>query len=446
MSVATLHPQYTSFISRWRVVDDWLDEQDVIRAKGEVYLPMTEGMRLAGHRGRAQYDSYVKRARAPSVLRQAMSGIMGLMFKKEPVGGEDLTPVTNTGLTVTELARDVSRAVIAHGRALLVVDAPTEGGDPYITLYPAQAAINWKTRPDNEYRLSLLVIKEQVSTSNDEFSHDTADQYRVYRESQGTVTVQLYDHRETPITEQIVLPTDRIDAVFVGSINTSPAVDPVPLYPVAQCAIAAYQVSADLKQDLLFSGQKQLWLSGMDEEQFRANIEAGYGAGSVWYLGEEGGSAGFIESSGNAYADMAAERKYELSMADEYAVRLARSGDQAESGKSLQIRASAQHASIFTIADSVSIGINEALQARAKWAGKSLPPTFYLQTDFTEAQATEQMLRSLNDAINSLNAPRSAMFELLRQSGLTTEDDDELQRQIEEASTGLIDQIGGIDE
>lgn len=434
MSVDTKHPQYLKNSPRWSVIDDWLDEQDVIRSKGEKYLPKTSGMKKATN-GNEQYTAYLSRARAPSVARSALSGIMGLVFKKDPVGGESTDPVTNTGLSVIQLARDATRAVVTHGRVALVVDAPSEGGDPYITIYSAHNVINWKTKPHNEYELELLVLEEQKE-SGDEFSHDTKTQYRVYRAEGDQATVQLYNDKQLPIDEPIVLPSGRISAVIIGSINTSPDCDPIPLHPVVNCAIAAYQVSADLKQDLFLSGQKQLYMAGCTEEQFQANLSAGYGSGSAWYLGEEG-SAGFLESTGNSYAEMSQEREHELSQAETYAVSITRRGDGDESGKALQIRAAAQHSSIYTIADSVSIGINQALQMRAKWAGLPAPETFYLQTDFTDTFASEQMLRALNDAVNSLNAPRSSMFELLRQSGLTSEEDEELERQIREDSTAL---------
>jgi hypothetical protein len=179
-------------------------------------------------------------------------------------------------------------------------------------------------------------------------------------------------------------------------------------------------------------------MSGCDEKQFQANIASGYGAGSAWYLGSEEGTAGFIESNGNSYAEMSAEREHELRQAEQYAVKITQSDDSNESGKALQIRASAQHASIYTIADSITIGINRALDAIREWNGSSPVTEFELQTEYTEAYASEQMLRALNDAIDSQNAPRSAMFELIRKTGLSTAENEEMEREINEQVPPLL--------
>jgi hypothetical protein len=436
MAVSEKHPSYLRNAERWRTVRDWLSEQDTIHGAGTKYLPMTTGMGKATNKDEL-YNAYLKRARASGITRSALSGIMGLVFKKEPITNDNITPVTNNGLDVVTLARDVTRAVASLGRCILVVDAPTEGGTPYITMYQPESLINWKVDQTNNYRFTLCVFEEEISTG-DEFEHDTEVQYRVYRKTEEGCTVQLYNKDELPVNEPVYLQVSELPVFAIGSIDTSPECDPIPLYPVAMCALAAYQISADLRQDLYLSGQRQLWMSGCDEKQFQANIASGYGAGSAWYLGSEEGTAGFIESNGNSYAEMSAEREHELRQAEQYAVKITQSDDSNESGKALQIRASAQHASIYTIADSITIGINRALDAIREWNGSSPVTEFELQTEYTEAYASEQMLRALNDAIDSQNAPRSAMFELIRKTGLSTAENEEMEREINEQVPPLL--------
>ncbi len=433
MGITTKHEDYDKYLPRWCEMEDSLDEQDTIRDKGEHYLPMTSGMKRSKE-GLALYEAYKKRARYYGVVRQTLTGIIGLMFDKDPDGTTD-DVVTRSGQTNLQLARDVARDVASYGRSVLVIDAPKPGAAnpaPFIQRYSPQSLINWKIDPDNpsEFRLAVLHELWESETPSNEFVHEYEDRYRVYRHYDGVVSVGVYDSDGDVVEEVRPLPTDFIPVIAVGSISVDPDCDPVPLLPVKDCAIAIYQISADLRQDLYLTGQKQGWMSGCSDEQYSKNIEAGYGAGSWWYLGHEG-RAGLIESSGSSYSDASTERDHEFDQASSYAVNLVQQSDSTESGRALEIRAAAQHASIYTMADSVSIGVDKALRIRAKWAAQPEPEDFAIRTEFTDEEAADQMINALNSAINSGNAPRSALFEVLRRNGLTEKTNDELQSEID---------------
>lgn len=432
MSVTTQHPDYTKFAPRWDEMDDALDEQDTIHAKGEKYLPKTSGM--IGAEGDKRYETYKKRARFPGIVRQTLTGIVGLMFEKDPYGSsEDDLPVTPDGLTPTQLARDVARAVGSYGRSLLLVDAPEgDGGVPYIARYHPKSLINWKIDDDTGLFSLAVLMEDWEKEGNDEFSHETEKRYRVYRKTGDGVTVEVREEGDEIIEPERVLPgLNVIPLIAIGSISVDPGVDPVPLLPVKDCAVAAYQIGADLRQDLYESGQRMYYMIGGTEEQYKANTNTGTGNGVCWW-GPEGTEFGLVESNGNNYKDASAERQHEIETAATYAVKLVQNNDRAESGRAMQIRASAQHASIYTMADSISQGMQAALALRAKWAGEQADPEkFMLRTEFSNQEAAEQMITALNNAVSAMNLPVSVLFEAVRRAGLTDMSDDELRMEIE---------------
>lgn len=435
MSIKTRHPDYDKFFPRWQKTEDFLDGQDSVKKRGELYLPKTSGMVKAGDDGTRQYNAYKHRARVPAIVEQALTGIIGLMFEKDPLGISDEV-ISNSGLNNTQLARDVMRDAASKGRSILVVDAAATGGNPYVTRYPAECMINWKVDEENPNKLTLAVFEEKVSTG-DEYSHETEFQYRKYHLVDGAVVVEVYSQSEEFIDSNVVS-LDELPIICIGSIDTSPACDPVPLLPIADCAEAIYQLSADYRHALFLSAQPTPWVSGLQKEQWDTIKEQGIGSSALWWLGDTG-ATGYLESSGGGIGAIKQAITDELTQAESLAVRVAKSGSGVEAAKTVEMRAMTQHASVYTLADSVSIGITEAQRIRASWAGLAEPEPFDIRTEFSNADAWLAMFNPLNAAINAGNAPRSMLFELLRKAELTQLTDDELDTAIRNEQPVTID-------
>lgn len=444
MPINTQHDEYKKYSKRWKEMDDAMDEQDTIHAKGEAYLPKTSGMK---DDTTGRYERYKQRARFPGIVRKSLTGIVGLMFEKDPEGASE-DPITKTGQGNIHLGRDVARDVAAYGRSILVVDAPKpdeqgNGGNPFIVRYHPQSLINWKIDPDNPSKFTMAVFEEEhsVEDPDDIYAHKTEKRYRRYRVLDGSVHLAVLNDKNDIVEEERDLKIGSLGVFAIGSISVDPPCDPVPLLPVKDCAVAIYQISADLRQDLYQTGQKQAWMSGITQEQYDANIKAGYGAGSTWFLGQEG-QAGLLESSGSSYDDAANERDYEFKEAAKYAVDLTQRSDSSESGRALQIRAAAQHASIYTMADSISIGITQAISFMAAWGGNSEPEPFRIRTEFSNEEAVDQIINALNSAVNSRNAPQSAVFNAVRRAGYSDLSDEDMRKEID-SQDGLLPGEGG---
>lgn len=429
MPINTQHPEFIAFSKQWKRSSDALKMQDHIHSLGTEYLPKTRGMEDNDADGK-RYEAYKSLARFPDITSQALTGTVGLVFESDPVGDSDEV-ITNTGQTNKALARDVVRNVVSKGRDILVVDAPENGGTPYIVRYPAESLINWKLEDGNAGALKLAVFREEVGADDtDEYGHDTTIVYRKYRRVDSRYEVSLWTEKGEQIGETSVLPVDEMPIVIIGSINLTPDCDPVPILPVANCAFAYYRASASYKYSIDLCCHPTLALKGYEEDDFQKVIKTGLGGGAAIPVPEDG-DAFFLETEGKGIERARTDMQDELEQAETYAVRLTQKTDNAESGRAMAIRASAQHASIYSIADAVGIGVTRAMQIRAKWGGISEPEPFRLRTEFTQEYAGEQMINALNSAVNSSNAPRSALFEAIRRSGLSDKTDEDMMREIE---------------
>lgn len=428
--ISTEHPEYMHFAKRWAKMNDALSDEDAVKDAGEKYLPKTGGMRKNDH-DEVDYNAYKLRARFPEVTTQALTGMVGLIFEQDPVGTSDEV-VTNTNQTNVELARDLVRAVASKGRDILVTDAGANGV-PFVARYVAESLINWKVEADNPGNLTMAVFREERDIDPEGYGHETETIYRRYQKVSSQVIVtewKVEDDVDVQIGEEIILPVSFVPIIAVGSIDSVPSCDPIPLMPVARCAFAFYRKSANYEHGLYLTSQPTAYVSGVNQDQYDNIIEQGIGSSSLWYLGQEG-KAGFLEATAAGLSENFAAMQNELKQAETYAVRLTQDSGGVESAQAIKMRAATQHASIYSISDSVSIAVDRALEMRALWAGRAKPEAFYLRTEFESEYAGEQMINALNTAVNSGNAPLSAMFEAIRRSGLSEKTDEEMLDEIE---------------
>lgn len=433
-NIAIRHPEHIAREARWQAMDDALGEEEVVKGAGTRHLPKTGGMERNDRDG-SQYEAYKARARFPEVTSGALSGIVGLIFEKDPVGASDEI-ITNAGQTNLELARDALRGVASKGREVLVVDAPDAslgGGSPFITRYRAEDLINWKADATNPAALNLAVFREYRDAGG-RYAHEHAIEYRRFmRLPSGRVEVTRWrrvDEEDELLEDPRVLPIREMPIFVLGSIDLMPPCDPVPLLPVARAAFAYYRKSAVREHGLYLTGQPTPWVRGVTEDQYKAILRQGIGSSAFWYLGQEG-FAGFLEVGAEGLRELKEAMDEELVLAQAHSVELVQRGDTAESGRSIAMRAMMRHASIYSMADAVSIGVTRAQRLRARWAGEAEPEDFALRTEFASDYASAQMVSALDRAINSGNAPRSAMFEEIRRARLSDKTDEEMIDEIE---------------
>jgi len=472
MPIDTEHPQYEKFTRRWLRMEHAFEDEETLKditlrssgagltpaqiqatsriANGAYsnYITKTAGMRKLEKSGEDKhgevFSEYVNRARFPAITNQARTGIVGLCFEKDPHGADEDTEITNTGQSNVALARDSVATVSSKGLDVFVVDAPEDGGAPYIATYEPECRTNW--RSENEKEPTLTVLKEsRLAAGNDKYEHDTETVYREYeRLENGSIKVSRFLLSEgggqVSLATPKILPIKTWPIITPGSIDLKPRLDPIPLLPVARCAFAFFRKSAQYELAVYMSAVTQHWVKGVDEKTYKDILAIGVGPMSLWNLGEsEHAEAGILECDGSDIDKMVEGMRWELEQAETYAIRLTQASKAAEAARAIAMRQSTQHASVYTIARSVSLAVTKAQKIRAEWGGMPEPEDFRINTDFGETYTPEQ-LRILNDMINSFNLPQSVLWEAARRAELTELNDD----QIRALLTSDREQSGGL--
>jgi len=85
-----------------------------------------------------------------------------------------------------QFTKIVTNSAILNGKAYILVDAPTNGGDPYMSLITREQLINYKK--DEQGNFTFAVIAESYTESLDEFSYEVKPQYRVI-DANGNVRI-----------------------------------------------------------------------------------------------------------------------------------------------------------------------------------------------------------------------------------------------------------------
>ena len=259
MDATTQHPDYIVRIPEWQRVRDGMKGEQAIKNAAEKYLPRPAGM--SGEYADA-YNDYIERAHFPLVTAYALQGVLGIIITKLPEFNFPkeleylIDNATRDGRDLRQLFLDVIIEIMQTGRVPLVVDLDDSDPDKFtIVQYKAEDLINWRSGTLNDERaIQVAVIRQKrYKNPDDIFSHETEDFYRVMRLIGEKYTVVTYDSSSKEVEEETVVPEffgnnlDKLPIVIAGSISNAPEVQPIPLIPVANCAIQIYRKQAEIR-------------------------------------------------------------------------------------------------------------------------------------------------------------------------------------------------------
>ncbi len=422
MPVTTQHPEYAKMLPKWKLMQDVLNEQ--VKEKRETYLPKTAGQKAFGIP--EIYEAYLNRADFPSFTSDSIRSMSGLVSRLDtnvdlPNKLKELkNNATADGFGLKQLFNRVIENSLGYGRQGLLVDVDHKG-DPYIAYYDTFSIINWKSTNNNGRKdLTLVVLVEQwLKDTNDEFSHDTETVYRVLDlDEDGKFRVRLFNddgsfrEEKTGILNNI----DYIPFVFIGSTDTSPDIDSIPLWTMAKCAVKSYQISADYYHDLHLTCHPQAWVSGLSDGQ---DIEYS-GANMIWKI-PIGGDCGYLEISGNGI-EKNRQAMFDLkNTAVEAGARVIDIG--VESGEARQARQNDQYATLHSVVGVAAIAINQVLKYILDIIGnKETESVFDVTIDFAAAGVDPTILTNLFNAVMANKVSMSTYWEYIRSGKLPTHD------------------------
>lgn len=473
MPVNTQHPDYKAMASTWQLCRDVVGGQKAMHAAAERYLPKLQG--------ETAKDYAARKARALffNATYRTVAGLRGMLMRKDPtvkvssVAKPMLEDVTQSGLSLVDLAAIVAGEALTVGRLGLMVDYPRGPTGESLTVaqaealnmrpkmgwYRTEAIINWDTRwVRNKNVLSFVVLAETAQVvGKDEFEVKSEARYRVLDLAQppaaegvdpATVPALAYRVRvfkPTGKKDEFVLvegpffplmngkPLEYIPFVFIGVDNTTPTIEDPPLVDLAYANVSHYQSTADVEHGAHKTALPQPYALGIDGNAGASTADnpAGkakptfyIGGSEIWLHPDAAGGFGMLEYTGQGLE--AIEKRLERKEAHMAVLGARMLEDQkrgVETAEVAGMHRSGEQATLASQGKTASAGIRQALAWFDEWAGGAGGDSveFALNDEFMPAGMTPQEMTALVGAWQSGALTSEELFTKFQKGGVINE-------------------------
>jgi hypothetical protein len=433
VNLSEKHPQYSLQLDNWVLMRDAYRGERQVKSKGQLYLPATsgqiaDGMERSEQPGFKSYMAYLKRARFPNFVREAVQTAVGMMHSQPPKISlpKELEGIRSSkGEGLPHLLRRINEEQLLTGRIGLLADIPTRTADPlpYIATYSTERLINWDDGTVEglvPQVLNFVVLDESEYERNKlNFGWTLEEKYRVLTlgpletdESVGSYRFGVFDTRDPALSDASLKEAsirgrtlDKIPFIIVNSCDLVSETDEPPLMDLGNLCMTIYRGEADYRQNLFMQGQDTLVIVGGSHDE-DDTVRTGAGSridvpmgGDAKYIGVE--SDGLSEQREALVAD----RQRAGSMGAQSLDTVSR---ERESGTSLNIRIAARTADLNQIALTGAAGLERLLKICAEWVGAD-PEEVKIEPnlEFGDNQLTGQTMVEMQTARN-LGYPISA--------------------------------------
>ena len=457
--ITFVRPELQGVLHRYGVIQDCLQGEERIKAKGVEYLPKPDAEEV-GLENEVRYQAYVQRAIFYNVTGRTHQGLVGQVFLRDPSTKNHplLDPVIQDadglGLSLNQLAKRAVQYLVAYGRCGIFTDYPNfEGMDtsiftdeemrPFMKVFAPWDIINWRTgRRGGKTILTKVVLREVFESHNDKFSLELRDRFYVlYLDEFGEFVVEVYTDLSERHYYQLVgsgkplnsqgMPFTEINFKFIGADTNDPDVDPPPLYDLAVMNIGHYRNSADYQESCFFAGQPTLVVDGLDETWATQLLGGQIGMGSRRaILLPEGAKAYLLQATSNSqpYESM---RHLELQMVASGAKILEQARVQ-RTATQTRFDVNTENSTLATISDNASNAFTASLKICEQFLGID-PNTeleFELNRDFELDTLSPEKIAQIVNAISQGILSWEEGRELFRHSGLTDQTDEKAKQSI----------------
>ena len=436
MAVKHTHAEYDRLSPLWKRCRDAVAGQKAIHEAGKAYLPVLKGEEDEDYKARLCRSDFF------NATFRTTSALTGMAFAKPPVVKLPAAiekwkdDIDLAGVNLDALAEQVVEEVLEVGRVGILVDHPpaaatpisqaaaeAQGLRPSIQLYPAESIRNWKHgRVGNRVVLTMVVLGETEMVATDEFESKAEDRFRVLDlDEAGHYRQRLFkveNGKDVQIGADIYplmngKPLTFIPFLIVGRSGKGDKPDEPPLIDLVDANIAHYQVNADYRHGLHFTGLPTLFLAGVVQE---VNAAPFYIGGQAAITSQHPDAKGmFIEYTGqglNAVKDALAS--LERRMAILGARMIADESKQAETLGATQIKRAGENSVLARIVITASEAIEAALGIMAMWAGAGGEIVYQINRDFAPAMLGAQELTALVAAWQNGALSEAELFEVLQ--------------------------------
>jgi len=446
MGVETTNPEYDKFASKWKRCRDAAEGQDAIHEAGELYLPRLKDQDWD------DYSAYKTRAGFFNATWRTIAGLQGMLFRKPPVVtvpasveplldsvSEDAQPLQIFALEAVEECLTVGRAGILVDYPVVAEEGVTQADAilrnlrPTLSLYETESIVNWKKETiTSQEVLTRVVLKEDrtVVDPDDEFSKKMEPIYRVLDLVSGVYRVRLFvlssadgeqfvQEGEDLFPKMNNQPLDFIPFYFLGVDDAEACPDDPPLIDLVDLNLSHYRTNADYEHGCHFTGLPTGWITGHTMEQ-----------GEKIYLGSQNmlvfpspdTKLAFLEFSGAGLKCLSdnLERK-ERQMAILGARMLESQKKAAEATDTAMLHRAGEASLLASMAQSISISMQKALQVFSDWAGGSGEVNFELNRDFFPTTMDSAQLMALVQSWQYGAISKETLFENLKQAEIVSD-------------------------
>ena len=421
------HPSYDEFYPLWVEMRDSNAGETAIKAKGETYLPMPNGMKQMADGGIAAYSAYKMRAVYPEISSTTIKSFSGIInkklpFIKVPTEIESIVKkATPDGLSIEGLVSKVIREQLSVGRIGLLADID-KNGDPTILTYKAEAIINWDE--------DMIMLDETGYKRNpDTYEWDEVEARRELRLIDGKYVSTRYEKIGDGWSEASTIEAtklgglnlDYIPFVFVDTNDLSSTPDDVPLLGLARIAASMYRKSADYEASLFMTSQPTAYALGVDKDTFMEATGGVIGASALWVLPDIESKVGYLEFTGAGVNAQRQAIQDDASRAIQIGAKLFESSgsySDRTSGDALSLRYSNQTATLVGIARTCSLGVEQCLKYLADFFGANQEECYVtIDTAFLEKNLDANEMREIRESWMAGLISKMTAYEMFQLGG-----------------------------
>ena len=454
MAIDAQHPEYSANIEKWNTIDDVMsDDEDKLNKYLRTLNPSDTSTE-----NKYRNDQYKESATWFGITSQTVSANVGTIFRRCPSVNLPteleymLKNANGEGQAINQLAQKDAEVLLTKGRSGLFVTFPETGGEvsksdmnsgkyvATINHIPAENIINWRTTTiGSKTMLSLVVImtNEEVIAEDGYTTKfepkilelmllDGVFQMRNWKKEKGK------DGKDVWIPEESVIPKDStgkpwelIPFIFNGSETNDPAVDRIPVMPLAMMNLKHYRNSADNEESVYFGVQNQPYI---DADVSASLIEDMKNDGPVYYGNRRimPFKMGVASSPENTQVSAEMDRKEQKMIA--LGARLAENNTAAKTAAQTNGEREGKTSILSMIASNVSESYTQALKWACVYMGCDDKDVKYeINQDFIEIGMDAQLIQAIMSGFQMGNIPALDYTKFMKRINLfddSTPDDD----------------------
>lgn len=414
-----------------------------MRSKRQRYLPQFPGEENDA------YDARLKSSVLYNAFARTVSGLVGMVFRKDPTFGDDVPKEIEAHLENVDLcgrhgavfARDVFEDAVTDGHAHIFVDmqqvepgqAPTLADErqlglrPYWVALKKQDILRFRTvNVNGRPVITELAYRERTAEPDGTYGEREVERVRIYRRGVGedgkpAVTFEIWANRRADGAasdswvrdsegtmrgiSRIPLATDYTRRV--GFLESAP-----PLLDLAIENVLHYQTRSDRCNNLHIAATPIPVIIGAESDEGKVQIVASNRAIELPLHGD----AKYLEPTGAALAHSRDELKdIEARMAALGLAMLERDTRAAETAEAKRIDKSASDSQLSAAARGLQDALEEALGLHAEWLGlgQDAGGSVSVNRDFEKQQLSPQMLTALSSAVGAGQLRLETMWDVL---------------------------------